>query len=633
MTAVAVALPCQLAAGPTEGRDPAVLRDAALRIDRHVADYYRRQNLAVPEVADDATFLRRVFLVVAGRIPTAEESRAFLEIGEPDKRAMLAEHLLNSPGYASHMANWTFDLLRVADRQTGNQTSLAPYREWIQSAIEGNMPWDVFVRSLLATRGDGWNHDSAAVGYYIRDRGMPHDNLANSMRIFLGKRMECAQCHDDPFGTSDRKDFYQLAAFTEGQYPLKTGHIEPLLRELRDSTGENTEEYRLARMIREQVHGMSLGGGGRGRINLPSDYQYRDGRPGETIGGRTPFGRTVRMSDRRDADDGREKLAEWVTQQTGRQFSAVIANRMWRRIMGRGISEPIDDFTPIEKSHHPALFTELADLMVALEYDLKAFQHVLLLTRTFQFATNPNPSAVAAGDDFHGRKIQRLTAEQIWDSLVTLAAGDPDRLPRATLDTAIRLNGRPVLAGRKSMPELSGEVLALSSESDFRRYFDNLLREIRTHRDNPDAGTQNGSPAMQMSMRAASPQRRGGLVRASELPSPAPRGHFLHLFGQSDREVVDASSRDPNVGQVLTLMNGFVQRELVNNPEAHVYRSLEGATGDRERIRRLCIAILSRPPTAAEMDWMLEEIEQRGDNGLRNLVAALVMSSEFLFLQ
>ena len=122
-------------------------------------------------------------------------------------------------------------------------------------------------------------------------------------------------------------------------------------------------------------------------------------------------------------------------------------------------------------------------------------------------------------------------------------------------------------------------------------------------------------------------------VRASELPSPAPQDHFLYLFGQSDRMVVEGASREPNVGQVLSLMNGFVQRQLVNNSKAHLYKSLDGAKTDEEKIRRLYLAILSRPPTAEEMGWMKGEIKTQGEDGYRNIVSSLVMSSEFLFLQ
>jgi hypothetical protein len=250
---------------------------------------------------------------------------------------------------------------------------------------------------------------------------------------------------------------------------------------------------------------------------------------------------------------------------------------------------------------------------------------VLLLTKTFQFATNPNPSTVETGDDFHGRKIERLSAEQIWDSLITLASGDPDKKPRRTLDDRIYYNGRPILVGKKSMTELSKEVLALKSEKQVRDYFTTFASMVKS------GGGGKVDPNMMMN--EVRTYNNEAQVRASELPSPAPRSHFLFLFGQSERDVVEASSREPNVGQVLSLMNGFVQRQLVNNPDAHLYKGLAGANTDEEKIRRIYVAILNRPPTAQEMGWMKDEMKASGEGGLRNIVSALVMSSEFLFMQ
>ena len=627
IAAAVVVGPAVAMAQPSAEHDPAAMRAAAFQIDRHIAAFYRDRRLAVPPVVDDAKFLRRSYLTIIGRVPTLEETQTFLDSESPEKRAALIDELLHSPGYSSHLSNWVFDLIRLQDRS--QNTPLAPYRHWVRTAMAGNMPWDEFTRRLLASRGNGWEMENAGVGYYARDRGMPHDNLANSMRIFLGKRMECAQCHDDPFGPTNRRDFYQLAAFTNGQREMRTGTIEPLLRELRDASETPSEEYRVARMIRDTVHRMTLEGGGSGSIRLPSDYQYRNARPGDLLGARTPFGRSVRMSPRRDHDDGRERLAEWVTEQTGEQFPAVIANRMWKRVMGRGITEPIDDYQPIDASHHPELFKYLAGLMDELGYDLRAFQQVLLLTRTYQFETNPHPSQIHSGDDFHGRKIHRLSAEQLWDSLITLARGNPDLDPQPELDDTIRLQGRPILVGSKTMTQLANEVLAISTERDMRRYFAALMEEIR----NDGSSSSASEPAMQMSARAANPHARRGLLRASELPSPAPRGHFLSLFGQSEREVVDASTREPNVGQVLTLMNGFVQEQFINNADAHFYQKLRGLESAEDRVRLLCLAILSRPPSEEEMVWMREEVETHGETGVRNLAAALVMSSEFLFLR
>ncbi len=608
-------------------KSPEFIKKAALQIDQHVASFYRSKNLAVPKTTDDATFLRRAFLVSIGRIPTAEEALAFLEIEDPTKREALIEYVLNSKGFSSHMTNWAFDLLRITDGRMGSSATNEPYRHWVRTAMTDNMPWDEFTRLLISSSGDGWSQATAAVGYYTRDRGMPLDNLSNTMRVFLGARMECAQCHDDPYGTTERHDFYELAAFTHGQTTLGQQHMRPLWDELVQGEKMRSEEYRVAQVLWDKIYGMSLAGGGAGQIQLPGDYQYRDGRPGELIAGRTPFGQTVRMSDKKVENDGRKKLAAWMIAKTEAQFPTMIANRMWKRVMGKGIYEPVDEFIPAEKTHHPALVAYLSELMIELGYDLRSFQKILLLTRTFQFATNPLPSSVDGGDDFHGRKIERLSSEQIWDSLITLAAGDPDKQATRTLDDRIYVSGKPVLTGKKTMTQLSKEVLALDSEAEVRTYFARLVSEVQAS--SPGAGDESSM----MGMKTIKKYDKNAKVRASELPSPAPRDHFLYLFGASDREVVDGFSREPNVGQVLSLMNGFVQRELVNQSSAHLYESLKDASSDKEKIRRLYIAILNRPPAEQEMTWMLDEVKQQGDAGYRNIVSALVMSSEFLFLQ
>ena len=604
----------------------AALKKAAFRVDQQIAAFYRNKNLQVPAVTDDATFMRRAFLVAVGRIPTAEEALDFIEIDDPTKRELLISYLLGSEGYSSHMSNWVFDLLRVSDVRNGTIATNTPYRHWVREAVAANMPWDQFTTRLLSATGDGWDKDTAAVGYYTRDFGMPLDNLSNTMRIFLGKRMECAQCHDDPFGETERHDFYELAAFTHGQEPIGKKLIEPLYTELRLGDKYMTDDYHIGRMLVDSIYGLSLGGDGAGRVALPPDYQYRDGKPGDIIAGKTPFGKMVRMSDRKDKGGGRKELADWMVNKTDDQFAVVIANRMWKRVMGKGVIEPADEYVEAKDTNHPELVKLLSDLMRELKYDLRAFQQVLLLTKTFQFATNPNASVVEGGDDFHGRKIERLSAEQIWDSLITLADGDPDRKPRKQLDDRIKVAGRTVLAGKKSMSQLSKELLALQSEAEVRSYFNRLVEEVKSD-------SSSGGDGSMMSMSAAGGHDSDAMVRASELPSPAPRDHFLYVFGASDREVVDGASKDPNVGQVLSLMNGFVQDELVNRSGAHLYKSLEGITSDAEKIRRLYLAILSRTPTAEEMALMLDELKARGDEGCRNVVSCLVMSSEFLFLQ
>ena len=607
--------------------DAEYIKNSALKIDTLIANFYRLKKLPVPEVTDDAMFMRRSFLATIGRIPTAEEAWSFIEMEDADKRAELVDYLIKSRGYSSHMTNWAFDLLRLRDYRQGSQGTGEPYRNWIREAMDQNMPWNQFVDQLISSTGDGWDPKTAAVGYYTSDRGMPLDNLSNTMRVFLGTRMECAQCHDDPFGETERKDFYHLAAFTHGQEQLNQSLMSNLWRELQANRDFRGIEYQVGQLFWDKIYGMSLDGGGDGRITLPSDYQYRDGKPGDILGGKTPFGKSVRTSDRNDDEKSRGKLSEWITEKTGPQFASVIADRMWKRVMGKGIYEPVDEYIEASKTVYPELMIYLSTLMVELDYDLRAFQKVLLLTKTFQFATNPNPSTIVGGDDFHGRKIERLSAEQIWDSLITLSNGDPDKLPSRSVDHRIYVGGRPVLVGEMDMVQLSSEVLALKTEESVRKYYKDFLDRVKK-----GSVAKKSDSSMMMTENV---QKYGvdSAVRASDLPSPAPREHFLYLFGASDREVVESASKDPNVGQMLSLMNGFVQRQLVNKPDAHVYKSLQNVASTHEKIRRLYLAILSRPPTTQEMEWMLAEVESAGDQAYRNIVGALVMSSEFVFLQ
>jgi hypothetical protein len=603
-------------------KDPAALKKAAYNVDKFVAGLYKRKKLSVPEVVDDPTFLRRSFLVATGRIPTLDEARMFLEIEDENKRAMLVDYLMKSDGYASHMTNWAMDLLRAKD--AFNDGSAAPYLEFVRSAMANNMPWDDFARRLLATEGSIWEDGKGGVGYYIRDKGMPLDNLANTMRIFLGERMECAQCHDSPFNQWERMDFYELAAFTSGQNEMNRGPWSAVWRQVRDAKEERSEFGRLVDWLGDNVHYPTLAGGGNGRIKLPNDYQYSDGDPGEMVGGKTPFGKRIRSSDRKNAGDGRKEFAAWLTGEENERFTGIIVNRMWERVMGNGIFEPVDEYIEPEKTLTPELMRYLVNLMRdQLDYDLRAFQHVLLLTRNFQFEANPEAFEAGMPQAFNGRQIERMTAEQIWDSLVTLTAGDPDKLPKRKYSGTVFYRGRPVLVGQKTMETLSREILAIKSPGAYRDYVNQLLKDMKS----PAKGDQ-------MSMRGgARPGPVNGLARASELPSPAPVNHLLRSFGQSDRELIDSATKEPNMAQVLEVMNGHVEKLVVSNSNSAVYKALEDGSTDRDKVRFLYYAILSRPPSDEEMTMLMRDVIDGGRESYRNLTSALISTHEFIFVQ
>lgn len=605
--------------------DPSLL-SAAQSIDGLIRAGLTKRKLTPPAVIDDERFLRRAYLTAVGRIPTAEEAAEFLGDHSAHKRTNLVSRLVRSSGYASQMTNWIFDLLRIVDRNNVAQIRFPVYRQWVRDAVAQNMPWDQMVTSLLTARGGGWDGETAAVGYFTRDRGMPLDNLAITMRVFLGDRMECAQCHNDPFGDTKQKDFFRLAAFTNGQDPVKQDLFRGIFQEM-NARPQNSLEHQAAWMFWRDIYGNSLGGGGTGRIALPRDYSYKDARPGDILGARVPFGVSTTTTGQRDRDDGREKLAEWMTRGTGDRFPAMIANSMWRKVMGAGFFEPGDSYVEPTETHEPEVAARLAALMKQLKYNLRDYQEVLMLTQAFQAVPNPAPSAAAGGaDDFTGRRVKRLAAEQVWDSLVTLASGNPDNEAPRPPDDRIFVEGRPVLEKSMNMTQLSREVLSIDNEKEMRAYFLKFVERLKETQDD----TQ---PAMAMMNDDPVSVVRSSHARASELPSPAPPNHFLRLFGQSNREIVDGSTREPNMGQVLSLMNGFVQRELIAKPDARLNLDLAGAETPAEKIRRLYLAIFSREPTPEETGALGPEFEASPEGAPANIASAMIMSAEFLYLQ
>ena len=626
---IAVGMSFQALAQKSEekGPDLALLQKAALNIDKHVASLYKRKKLKVPEVVDDATFLRRSFLVSAGRIPTLEEARMFLEIEDEDKRKMLANYLMSdkNDGYRSSMVNWVSDLLRLTDEF--NEGQAAPYVQFVHDSMRNNMPWNEFAHQLLSAKGSGWSEGNGAVGYFVRDKGMPLDNLSNTMRIFTGERMECAQCHDAPFNKWERIQFYELAAFTNGQQEINRGPWNTVWREVRDAKEERSEFGRLVEWLGDNVHYFTLGGGGKGRIKLPSDYQYRDGDPGEMIGGKTHFGKRIRSSDRRDDESARSDFANWMVASND-NFTSVIVNRMWQRIMGKGIYEPVDEYKESKKTITPELMDYLISLMRDdLKYDLRAFQHVLLLTRNFQFAANPEAFEAGMPQAFNGRQIERMSAEQVWDSLVTLTAGNPDQLPKRRFSDTVYYGGKPVLVGQKTMGQLSKELLAIKKVDEYKSYVSQLLSSIK-------AGNSGASSEAMMAMqRAGRPGPASGMARASELPAPAPNGHLLRMFGSSDRDLIDSATREPNMAQVLSVMNGYVEKMVVSNRSSAVYKALEAGTSDRDKVRFLYYSILSRSPTPDEMALLMRDVIDGSQESYENLTSALISTHEFIFVQ
>ena len=656
------------------------------KIDRFVEDGYQKHKVTANAPASEEVLVRRLYLDIVGRIPTQEEVRGFMESGDPAKRGVLIDQLLASDGYASHWYNWWSDILRV---QTGGRDeSGIAYAEWIKKSLKANLPYDQFVKEMITAKGFVW--DNGAVGYYVRDAGMPLDNMSNTAQIFLGTRLVCAQCHNHPFDKWTQKDYYQMAAYTYGvDAEINPRSVYRRLAEQEMKAGrrlEPGEQRAMNKLIEDILEPLKYGVQETERpIKLPMDYKYDDAKPGEYVKAKTIFG------DKASANrDPRGHYAEWLTSPENPRFSMVIANRLWKRTMGMGLIEPVDDFKDETSASNPMLMKFLADQMVNMKFDVKRMLRTLYNTKTWQ----REATRVEVPEDqpyyFPGPLLRRMTAEQIWDSLCALTIPNPDQRIRGEgyrrklddmkneagqlkacspqsivaiarkysevdmeMEKKIRL-ARVRLTDARTEGENEDTKAAQKSLNELNEERDNLALKARAELIAGESGKSKSGfvsaikPAMSPKpammddkekskeiMVASDEQWKGygdEFYRASELASPAPNGHFLREFGQSNREVIENSSKEASVSQALNLMNSPLFGKLTMDNTVLMQR-FRGAKDDEGRTNAIWQSIYGRLPTATERAIVAETLAEKKQDGWKNIIWALLNSREFVFVQ
>lgn len=650
-----------------------VLRDAA-KIDALLAKGLKRNRLEAQPLVDDATFVRRAYLTIVGRIPNLKETENFLGDQNPEKRAVLLDLLLDSPGRTSHFSNYWFDLLRVKSRM--RQLSGEPFAHFVRTSVRDDLPYDEFVRQMIVADGAAHGRDNGATGHLMRDTGMPHDSMANTVRLFLGTRLECAQCHNHPFDHWTQKQFFGMAAFFGG-IRYRDDSAMANYRGMRQKLANEPQRTRAAalRLVRRLTQGVH--GSGSGVEQLPKDYQYDDARPMSTVKADTIFGANVKlrypsstrsrsMSKRAKARrrnqkttgiESRDALADWMTDKKNPMFAKTIANRMWARTFGAGLVEPIDDWKKKTKPLHPELLRELEKLMVRVDFDLRQFERVLVHTQLFQRAVEEQDATPGVAPFFQGPVLHRMSAQQVWDSLLTLVFDDVDERLRdpdtraesvyANHDELKNADAEKILAmikgGNRGMMQSMQKQrreeakAAQRREQQARKRARPLLRELEEARRDGDLPKVNElrKRLEQMGVNLGSRAAKGAerdLLRASDLEQPARLGHVLRQFGQSDRETIDASTDVATVPQVLTLMNGFLDQRVLNGDSA-LRRDLTLANDGERRVRVAYLTMLNREPTKEESDRWRRLIAVNGRKAIDDLVWVLCNCNEFRFVR
>ena len=605
----------------------------AAHLDGLIDSLLEKSGKTMSAPVDDFTFLRRASLVATGRIPTLDEIKEFTNDSAEDKRIRLVDRLYRSRGYQSHMNNWFCDHLRLNEvkLQGGYFSSNTPLINWTRQSVRENKSWRKMTVELLSSRGNGWT-GSGASHYYTRDIGMPLDNSANTMRAFLGVRMECAQCHDDPGSSWERIDFFNLAAFTHGK--SNYGRLDFLRGRGLLVNMSSEKEFNAPGLHHLHFFSDAIGqyassgiepGKGTGRIKLPDDYQYADGDPGEMVEGRTPFGGKVRLDSGKHNPDSLDQFAAWVVGDDNPTFAGSIAARMWLRVMGAKLhKKDSEEFLDPEDPVTGDLSGALMKLIKGYDYDLRGFQQTLMLTRAFAAKSAPNAEA-----SFHGllgRPIERMSAEQIWDSLITLVLEDPESAQRNEDMEHLFIHGRYI--GR--LEDIINKVHSFKTIKEYQNW---VIAKYKEARD----GTGPKAPVSRPPTYIAGHGRLmtsaiQGMARASELPSPAPPNHFLRKFGQSDRISIDGATNEGSLTQTLQMLNGATQT-MVATQEGTAIRKIFEVPGSREEKGVLLFqSIMTRPPTPQERALCTRELVDREGKGLANIVSALVCTPEFLFI-
>ena len=626
-------------------------------IDHLVAEHHQKHGTALNLPVSDEVFLRRVYLDVVGRIPSLDESASFLGDSGPNRRSKLIDGLLSGAGFTSHFFNWKADQLRLNALGINGQPGWL-YDEWVKEAIHSRIPYDEFVRRLITAAGYLW--DNGAVGFYVRDLGMPLDHMSNASRLFLGTRMECAQCHDHPLQPVTQKDFYQMAAFTFG------------VTNLASSSGFSAENVKQWPELREKLDALQADSALRQSLSrtisflkrltadtgkslfFPESYVYDNGLRKTPVQPQTLFGDAIGEI----TGSPREVFADWMTSSRNPRFAKNIANRLWKFVMGSGLIEPVDSFSELAEAQHAELVKLITEAIIGLRYDERSFLAGLLNTRLYQSESVRDTPTPGEPSDLRGPSLRRLSAEQIWDSCLTLVVPDLDQ--RASLR---RSDGSLLDPQRlRGLASMSADELIQRArdEQEYRerdRKFHLRLAEQSGER---AAARAKGDEARVKALQSAHAQENAAFfparlktlsmggsyyaketdprwshlpqtcVRASEIPVPLPPGHFLRQFGQSDRREIDAFNRDPRTPHSLALMNGELTERILAK-DSPLANALANAEPSGNAVTQLLYrAVLVRAATDEEM-LSIAELTGNDPHAARDILWALLNSPEFLF--
>jgi hypothetical protein len=356
-------------------------------IDEAVFARLRQVGVEPAPPAEDAVFLRRVFLDLLGVLPTAEEAKAFVADTAPDKRQRLIDQVLARPEWAEVWAGIWSDLLRVEEK-TLDAKGVEVFHAWMRQSFAEGKPLDVFVREIVAARGSTYDVPAANFWRAHREPIIRGETVA---QVFLGARIGCAKCHNHPFDHWLQDEYHDWSAvFTGIDYEIVKN--------------ERKDDLDKHEFVGEQI------------VQL-KDFQER-------INPRTGGPATPRLLGEAGYPEGDrlEALAAWMTSPDNRRFARSQVNRIWFHCMGRGLVEPVDDLRDTNPASHPQLLEDLTDLFIASGHDVRGLVRLICTSQTYGLSSgHPDPGPLAANEQLYARAVvRRRSAERILDAQVAV---------------------------------------------------------------------------------------------------------------------------------------------------------------------------------------------------------------------
>jgi hypothetical protein len=343
-------------------------------VDKLVHAKLKKLRIEPSEVCTDEVFLRRVYVDIIGVLPTAEEYTRFMTSKDPKKRDKLVDELLGRKEFAELWVLKWAELLQIRSSNQVSYKAMLLYYNWLQEKIAKNVPMDQTVQELLGANGGTFKNP--ATNYYQNET----DTLKvaeNVAQVFMGMRIQCAQCHNHPFDRWKMDDYYAFASFFT----------------------------QIGRKGTDDPREIVVYNSGGGEVNHPVRGQPL--KP-KFLGGAEPD---------TAGKDRRVVLAKWLASPQNPYFATNLANLVWGHFFGQGIIDPVDDVRISNPASNPELLAELGKKFTEYKYDFKKLVRDICTSRTYQLSTQPNKSNEGDTRNFAKVPLRRIKAETFLDCI------------------------------------------------------------------------------------------------------------------------------------------------------------------------------------------------------------------------